>query len=97
MNWLKVIAVCMIIELVLITVFNLFNNVMTVIAYKRQDKVNKKMNKQNDDISALVSRYELNQSGLEYRIKELENTVQILTHQAVLKKPANKTKKVEKK
>ena len=97
MNWLKVIAVCMIIELVLITVFNLFNNIMTFIGYKRVVKNDKAVEKQNNDISALVSRYELNQGGLEYRIKELENTVQILTHQAVLKKPANKTKKVEKK
>lgn len=93
MNWLKVIVVCMIIELVLITMFNFFNSIMTFIGYKRVVKSDKAVERQNNEIQ----RHYLDVSGLEYRIKELENTVQILTHQAVLKKPADKTKKVEKK
>ena len=97
MDWLKVIAVCMIIELVLITIFNLFSNVMTFIAYKRQKEMNKKLDKQNNDVTNMVNRHYVDMSGFEYRIKELENTVQILTRKAVLKKPSNKTKKVEKK
>ena len=97
MDWLKVIGICMIIELVLITLFNLFNSIMTFIGYKRVVKSDKKVEKQNNDINNIIQRHYLDVGGLEYRIKELENTVQILTHQAVLKKPADKTKKVEKK
>lgn len=97
MNWLKVIAVCMIIELVLITIFNLFNSIMTFIGYKRVVKSDKAVERQNNDINNMIQRHYLDFGGLEYRVKELENTTQILTRRAVLKKPADKTKKVEKK
>ena len=92
MDYLKIIAVCMIIMCTMSLISNIFNIIVTYINYKRVLKDDKIVIEHNQSVSESLNQINSNYDDFLTRLNMVEQTVNTLTHVAKIDVPKNDKK-----
>ena len=92
MNYLKIIAVCMIIMCTMSLISNIFNIIVTYINYKRVLKDDKIVIEHNQSVSESLNQINSNYDDFLTRLDMVEQTVNTLTNVAKIDVPKNDKK-----
>ena len=92
MDYLKIIAVCMIIMCTMSLISNIFNIIVTYINYKRVLKDDKIVIEHNQSVSESLNQINSNYDDFLTRLDMVEQTVNTLTHVVKIDVPKNNKK-----